>query len=136
MRQCFLGFSSLLWFSPTCLVSAWKCGPVGAGSILGLTLPTHPCSVFTYLCSRMCEHTKMHVPRGPPASPPHPVSCISLAGQRRTRFWMGLACLLRVIFCCYAPAGLPESNRAVMTSANVAPALGLVRPGLGGAQLS
>lgn len=58
-----------------------------------------------------------------------------LKGNGELVFWTHLFCLFRVVFCNDVPAGLTESNTTLVSSANTASVLGLIRPGLGGAQL-
>jgi len=58
-----------------------------------------------------------------------------LLGSDELGFRTALVCLFRVVFRNYVPAGLTESKSTLVTSANTMSMLGLIRPGLAGAQL-
>lgn len=63
------------------------------------------------------------------------ISAFLLLGNDELVFWTDLVCLFRVVFCNYVPARLTERNSTLVSSANVASVLGLIRPGLGSVRL-
>lgn len=58
-----------------------------------------------------------------------------LLGNPELVFLIVVVCLFRVVFCNYVPTGLTGRNNMVLSSANTAFVLRLIRPGIGGALL-
>lgn len=94
----------------------------------------------------LCTNTEMCVPKGSSGSlrptgqdadcwvlPMIPA--FFLLGNHELVYWTDIVCLFRVVFCNYVPAGLTGSNNMLLSSANTASVLRLIRPGLGGAPL-
>lgn len=59
------------------------------------------------------------------------IAAFLLQGNDELDFWTDLICLFRVVFCKYVSAGLTGNNSTLVSSDKV----GLIRPGLSGAQL-